>query len=255
MFHLPGHMRFPVCNRSVKRSVNLLLCIAAHCFVLSTVKEGLGHFYINSWTIFTDTTRALYPCLVRRPVSASYAHLMPRPSIWCLRYQHNFRLLDKFATSSRFSLQSSTLSVNTPTSKRLEALIILYHAITAIMLLSHLPYTVLLLALALARGSAASSDDKKSKPPPDPCTIASAGGSFFDLRPLSVIPEAEAKKPAKNRRIDSWHAKGYDYKSNFTLNICAPVAENVHDVQGVDKNLWKNISAYYEVGSKQYSLG
>lgn len=123
------------------------------------------------------------------------------------------------------------------------------------MLLSSLRCSVLL-ALALQGASAAASDDKeKSKPAGDPCTIASSSGSFFDLRPLAVLPVADGKKPSKNQRTDSYHARGYDYKSNFTLNICAPVTETLDNVQGVDKDRWKNVSAYYEVGSKQFSLG
>jgi cation-dependent mannose-6-phosphate receptor len=116
------------------------------------------------------------------------------------------------------------------------------------MLLFSLPYTVVLL---LAGVTAAASDEKQN----DPCTIASTNGDFFDLRPLAVLPVAEGKKPTKNQRTESWHARGYDYKSNFTLNICAPVTESLNYVQGVHKALWKNVSAYYEVGSKQFSLG
>jgi cation-dependent mannose-6-phosphate receptor len=120
------------------------------------------------------------------------------------------------------------------------------------MQLAPLQYTALLLALALTGVSA---DDKKSKPDPDPCTIASPSGSFFDLRSLAVLPVEEGKKTTKNQKTDSWHAKGYDYLANFTLNVCAPVVETLDNVQGVDKDLWEDIGAYYEVGSKQFSLG
>jgi cation-dependent mannose-6-phosphate receptor len=114
--------------------------------------------------------------------------------------------------------------------------------------------TTLLLALTLSRGvNAATSDDKKK--PVEPCTIASATGSFFDLRALSILPLEEGKKPGKNDKVDSWHAKGYDYNANFTLNVCAPVMEPLEDVVGVDKTLWSNISAFYEHGDKTYSLG
>jgi cation-dependent mannose-6-phosphate receptor len=117
-----------------------------------------------------------------------------------------------------------------------------------------LPNT-LLLALALHHGvNAAASDDKNTKPL-DPCTIASASGSFFDLRPLSIAPPIDGKKPAKGEKTASWHAKGYDYKSNFTLNICAPVVEELDDVVGIDSKLWSNVSAYYESGSEIFSLG
>jgi cation-dependent mannose-6-phosphate receptor len=115
-------------------------------------------------------------------------------------------------------------------------------------------FSTLVLMLALRGGNTAASDDKL-KPVLDPCTISSSSGSFFDLRPLSIHSLPEGKKPAKNQKVDGWHAKGYDYKANFTLNICEPVVEKLVNVQGVEKSRWKNISAFYEVGSKQFSLG
>lgn len=119
--------------------------------------------------------------------------------------------------------------------------------------------TALLLSLAIhSRAHAAASDDKKTKPL-EPCTAASSTGSFYDLRPLAILPPADdQKKPAKGVKIDDWHARGWDYhdgKANFTLNICAPVVDPIKDVVGVSRDLWKNVSAYYEVGSKKYSLG
>ncbi|KAF7930211.1 hypothetical protein EAE99_004404 [Botrytis elliptica] len=115
--------------------------------------------------------------------------------------------------------------------------------------------SALLLGLALHIGvEGAGLEDKKPKPV-DPCTISSTTGSFFDLRPLSIQAPEEGKKPAKNAKTDSWHARGYDYKGNFTLNVCAPVVEDVKDFVGVDKNHWKNVSAFYEYDGKKYSVG
>ncbi|PQE13013.1 Mannose-6-phosphate receptor binding protein [Rutstroemia sp. NJR-2017a BBW] len=115
--------------------------------------------------------------------------------------------------------------------------------------------TAVLLGLALHIGvDGAGLEDKKPKPI-DPCTISSTTGSFFDLRPLSIKPPEEGKKPPKNAKVDSWHARGYDYKGNFTLNVCAPVVEGVKDVVGVDKGLWQNVSAFYEFDGKKYSVG
>ncbi|KUJ20984.1 mannose 6-phosphate receptor domain-containing protein [Mollisia scopiformis] len=118
--------------------------------------------------------------------------------------------------------------------------------------------TTLLLGLALHGGvnAAASSDDKTKTP--DPCTVASASGSFYDLRPLSILPLEPGKKAAKGEKIDDWHARGYDYhdhKANFTLNICAPLIEKKDHFEGVDKDLWQNVSAQYTLGSKIYSIG
>ncbi|KIN06034.1 hypothetical protein OIDMADRAFT_24376 [Oidiodendron maius Zn] len=117
--------------------------------------------------------------------------------------------------------------------------------------LSSLPNAALLLIFALTVVSA----DDKTKPHADPCTIASSSGAFFDLGSLAVLPVEEGKKPTKTQKTESWHAKGYDYPANFTLNVCAPVIEKLDKVQGVDEDLWKDVGAYYAVGSKQFSLG
>lgn len=120
-----------------------------------------------------------------------------------------------------------------------------------------LPST-LLLALALHGGvdAAASSDDKIKSP--EPCTVASTSGAFYDLRPLSILPLEPGKKAAKGEKTGDWHARGYDYhenQANFTLNVCAPLIEKKEGFEGVDKKLWQNVSAQYQLGSKIYSIG
>lgn len=116
-----------------------------------------------------------------------------------------------------------------------------------------------LLALAFQSGLtiAAEKDDKKTKLNP-PCTAHSPStGGFFDLRTISLsLPEA-GKKPSKNAgtSLDSWHARGWDYGTNFTLNVCGPVLEDVRDVVGVETSLWKNVSASYSLDGKTYSMG
>ncbi len=118
--------------------------------------------------------------------------------------------------------------------------------------------TALLVTLALHCGvSVAATDDKKIKPL-DPCTVASTTGAFYDLRSLAILPPDDKKKPAKGAKTDDWHVRGYDYregKANFTLNICAPLVDRIEDPIGVDRDLWKNVSAYYQIGSKTYSIG
>jgi cation-dependent mannose-6-phosphate receptor len=111
------------------------------------------------------------------------------------------------------------------------------------------------IALVLQGGiSYAASSEAKPKPSP-PCTAHSTtSGAFYDLRSISLGSE-EAKKTTKTPRTESWHAKGYDYGANFTLNVCAPVLEEVKDVVGVKEDLWRNVSAYYEVDKKIYSIG
>ena len=122
----------------------------------------------------------------------------------------------------------------------------------------HIPYsaTVFLALLSYSAPVIAATDDKNAKSKPAPCTIHSPNtGSYFDLTPISLQPLKPGAKPHKDDRTESWHAKGYDYPSNFTLNICAPVLEDVKDVVEVDKALWKNVSAYYESNGKIYSIG
>lgn len=89
----------------------------------------------------------------------------------------------------------------------------------------------------------------------EPCTVASPAGNFYDLRALSIPPPVEGKKPGKNDRIEDWHARGWDYKANFTLNICDPVVKEIKDVVGVEKELWRNVSAHYTMDGKTYSIG
>lgn len=109
--------------------------------------------------------------------------------------------------------------------------------------------------LSLTSPAGAASSNKESKEiEHKPCTMTSPySGSFFDLTSLQ-IPDPKLSK-AKHPREHSWNATGYDLGYNFTLNICGPVLEPVEDVVGVDKALWKNISAYYKQDGKIYSLG
>ncbi|KAI9695512.1 MAG: Cation-independent mannose-6-phosphate receptor CI-MPR [Candelina mexicana] len=112
-----------------------------------------------------------------------------------------------------------------------------------------------LLALYLPILTATASDDKTPKPT-NPCTIHSPNtNSFFDLTPISLSPPEEGKKAHKDDRTESWHAKGYDYPANFTINFCAPVIEEVKNVVGVKEELWRNVSAYYVADGKTYSIG
>jgi cation-dependent mannose-6-phosphate receptor len=108
-----------------------------------------------------------------------------------------------------------------------------------------------LLLLASARYARAASDK-----PLKPCTIVSPTTErFFDLNPIRRMPLEDGQKKPKGDSDGSWHARGYDYGANFTLNICGPVVEELHDVQDLDKDLWQNVSAFYEVGKKVYSIG
>ena len=104
--------------------------------------------------------------------------------------------------------------------------------------------------LLLTAASASSSSDEKSRP----CTIRSTTtGKFFDLTPISITQQKSSKKD--DEPLASWHARGHDYPANFTLNFCAPVVEELRDVVGVEEDRWQNVSAFYEMGGKIYSIG
>jgi cation-dependent mannose-6-phosphate receptor len=111
--------------------------------------------------------------------------------------------------------------------------------------------SALLLALAIHSGVSAAADEKVV----EPCTVASSAGSFYDLRKLTASLPKDGKKAGKNDKVEDWHAKGYDYPANFTLNICAPVVSDIERPVGISKKLSQNVSAYYELGSKTYSIG
>lgn len=115
-----------------------------------------------------------------------------------------------------------------------------------------------LLALAASFTHATSSVDKKASAEIEPCTVTSTiTGTFYDLTSLArILPEKDDKPTGSKKQVtESWHARGYDHASNFTLNICAPVVEELDHVVGVDKDLWRNVSAFYELDGKTYSLG
>ncbi|CAF9910154.1 MAG: hypothetical protein GOMPHAMPRED_006974 [Gomphillus americanus] len=92
--------------------------------------------------------------------------------------------------------------------------------------------------------------------PRKPCTVQSPKHLDFDLSGLSVLPKTEGQKSTKGARNESWMAIGYDSGVNYTINICAPVIEDIKDVEGVDESKWQNISAFYTSESgKTFSLG
>ncbi|KAF7630370.1 putative vacuolar sorting receptor [Aspergillus flavus] len=102
----------------------------------------------------------------------------------------------------------------------------------------------------------AASDSKGSNALP-PCVARSpTTGFYYDLNSISLSPpKTKDEKLRGNVRDESWHAKGHDYHANFTINVCAPVVENIKDVVGVDRARWQNVSAYYEKEGKVYSIG
>lgn len=148
-----------------------------------------------------------------------------------------------------------------PFISRRKAHLDIHHQVTSIAITIMRLFSPLVLSLAMAGTHAAGGlQDEKKKELLDPCTIASTtSGTFYDLRSLSVLPEDDKKKKKKGsdakKTPGSWHSKGYDYSSNFTLNICAPVVEEIDHVVGVEKNLWRNVSAYYEYDDEIYSMG
>jgi cation-dependent mannose-6-phosphate receptor len=116
----------------------------------------------------------------------------------------------------------------------------------------HLPPSLLaLISLILIPYRAFAASDSP-KPTNKPCTLHSPStGSFYDLRPLQILPSI-----GKDARNDSWHAKGYDYGANFTLNFCGPVIEKLQDVNDVSEYSWRNVSAFYRTADDEvYSIG
>lgn len=122
---------------------------------------------------------------------------------------------------------------------------------------SSLFYAVLAAGLPAAFSASSPDDSKGSKKENHvPCTIRSpTSGAFFDLNPLHIVLPTDPKKASKDARTESWSARGYDYGANFTLNFCGPVVENFTSVVGVDEARWQNISAFYELDGKTYSIG
>ncbi|OCL10616.1 mannose 6-phosphate receptor domain-containing protein [Glonium stellatum] len=110
--------------------------------------------------------------------------------------------------------------------------------------------------VALIQSHAALGASNENSRPIKPCTIRSSSTDrFFDLNPIHISLPETGKKAHKDDKTDSWHAKGYDYGANFTINFCGPVVEELDDVVDLDRRLWKNVSAFYEMGGKQYSIG
>lgn len=114
-----------------------------------------------------------------------------------------------------------------------------------------------LLFLLSAADFSRAADSPKTTKPTKPCTARSPTTErYFDLNPIHRKPKDKDDKRRKDDEvIESWHARGYDYGANFTINFCGPVVEDLTNVQDLKEELWKNVSAYYEVGDKQYALG
>ncbi|KAJ9641619.1 Cation-independent mannose-6-phosphate receptor CI-MPR [Knufia peltigerae] len=102
--------------------------------------------------------------------------------------------------------------------------------------------------------AALASTEVKPKPSPKPCTIHSTStGSFFDLRPLQLTLDGTKYQTATN---ESFHARGYDYPANFTLNFCGPVVEPLDYVEGISESRVVNVSAFYKTQKGHvYSIG
>lgn len=118
------------------------------------------------------------------------------------------------------------------------------------------PPAFLALLLAAASTSVMAADPAEKTPTTTACTASTTAGSFFDLRPDIAKKGADTKH---RRRGDAphkdYHARGWDYGFNFTLNVCEPVVETPDNVRGLDRDSWQNISAYYVSKGDVYSLG
>lgn len=105
----------------------------------------------------------------------------------------------------------------------------------------HLSTAFALLLLSYTSSAIAATE---TKPPPKPCTIhSSSTGSFFDLRPLQLTLDGTKYQTASN---ESYHARGYDYPSNFSINFCGSVVESLDEVEGLSTSKVANVSAFYK---------
>lgn len=100
------------------------------------------------------------------------------------------------------------------------------------------------------------------RPSQRPCTLKSPlTGAFFDFNWISLTTEESKGSSSRSSRGNptdskqSWISRGYDYGTNFTLNVCAPVLENVHDVVGINRGKWDKVGAFYVKDNKTYSIG
>jgi cation-dependent mannose-6-phosphate receptor len=100
-----------------------------------------------------------------------------------------------------------------------------------------------------------SKTSSSSTPVVTPCVATATSGAFFDLRPDTAVIIAEGEKHHKGIPTEDYMARGWDYGTNFTLNICDAVVKRIDDVVGVEESLWRNVSAYYKADGKIYSLG
>lgn len=108
----------------------------------------------------------------------------------------------------------------------------------------------------LALLSLAADSDKPAATIPCTATASSGTKAFYDLRPdVAVKQPADGSKPSSPAPTVDYHARGWDYGSNFTLNICEPVVVPIENVRGIDQGKWQNISAYYVSKGDVYSLG
>lgn len=125
------------------------------------------------------------------------------------------------------------------------------HVSSTTMRLNYSLFVLSLLGLSAASDNSNLNDES-------PCVARSpVSGLYYDLNAISLSPPElkNGEQLSPEARNTSWHSKGHDYPANFTLNICAPVIEDVKDVVGVDSSKWQNISAYYERDGKIYSIG
>ncbi|KAI1419818.1 mannose-6-phosphate receptor binding domain-containing protein [Xylaria sp. FL1777] len=119
-------------------------------------------------------------------------------------------------------------------------------------------YPAILSLLVFTSTAVASDAQTTSTTTAAACTASSTSGAFFDLRPDAAIkPKPDGSRPAHSRGapLTDYKARGYDYGSNFTLNICNAVVESIEGAKGIEDSKWQNISAYYVSKGDFYSLG
>lgn len=122
------------------------------------------------------------------------------------------------------------------------------------MRVSKIPFLALFAILARAKRSDDDLPTTTTHIPECTATSSTGSGAFFDLRP-DIATSADSEKAKKKGLHKDYHAKGYDYGKNFTINICNSVVDPVTNVQGIKEAQWANVSAYYMSHGNIYSIG
>lgn len=157
----------------------------------------------------------------------------------------NFRVSTSFSKSDRLHHERLSIPFNSLTPRG-----VIIYILTSFIAMHSFAFSAILSVLFFSSAIIVEAEN------PKPCTIVSpVTEAYYDLNTIAVQPLIDHKPAHKDDKKESWHARGYDYGTNFTLNFCRPVIEDLKDVVGVQESHWKNVSAFYRYNDKVYSIG